>query len=101
MDFWINGFMDSLHEGACVHRDHEPAPTNGPLTRTLSPSEGERENRRQRVCNGRFIDANDGQIEDEEERRFMERKRPGSPLFQQSGDPAIHEPTLFAWLCRI
>src|SRR5207247_5774551 len=27
---------------------------NGPLTPALSPSEGERGNRRQRVCNGRF-----------------------------------------------
>src|SRR5438034_3672113 len=40
----------------CAPWAPEPRGENGPLTPALSPSEGERGNRRQRVCNGRFME---------------------------------------------
>src|SRR5437660_695273 len=49
-------FMESLHLFLKAHWDHEPARRKGPLSPALSPSEGERENRRRSVCNGRFME---------------------------------------------
>jgi len=46
----------SLHGFLTAHWDHEPPSKDGPLTPTLSPSEGERGNRGQLPVESRFME---------------------------------------------
>jgi hypothetical protein len=48
-------FVESLHDGSRAYWGHELQQENGPLTPALSPSEGEREDRRQPVGHGRVL----------------------------------------------